>query len=358
MIVRAVADRQAVEVAAGVLGELALRDEPLAPLTTYRVGGSAALFVAASEVSHLVTVARARAASGLPVLVVGRGSNLLVADAGFGGIAVTTAGFADRIELDAELDLETSTETNTQTNTETNGASGGDRFVTAGSGVSLPVLARRTAAAGLTGFEWAVGVPGSVGGAVRMNAGGHGSDMAASLVDVELVDLDDGCGEQACGDRAWGADTPGPVRTVAAADLDLGYRSSSLSDAQVVVSARLRLARGDRERSEREIADIVRWRREHQPGGQNCGSVFANPVPGEVTAGGLIDGLGLRGLTVGGAQVSNKHANFIQAEPGALAADVHDLIELVRQRVAAATGHVMRSEVRMVGFEPDGGRRP
>ncbi|CAN5548901.1 UDP-N-acetylmuramate dehydrogenase [soil metagenome] len=309
------------ELAADVLGHLARRDEPLAPLTTYRVGGRAALFVAARTVDDLVAVSRARRLSGLPVLVIGRGSNLLVADTGFTGIAVSTAGLEDRIDL-AGADR---------------GADGGDEvIVTASSGISLPVLARRTVAVSLTGFEWAVGVPGSVGGGVRMNAGGHGSDMAACLVDVDLVDLDD--------------PDAGLVRRPTS-ELGLRFRSSGLTDTQVVVRARLTLRLGDRTASEREIAEIVRWRREHQPGGQNCGSVFVNPVPGEVTAGALIDGLSLRGFTIGGAKVSEKHANFVVAEPGATASDVHAVIEQVRERVARDTGFALRSEVRLVGFD-------
>jgi UDP-N-acetylmuramate dehydrogenase len=309
-----------VEQAAQVLGDRAVRDHPLAPLTTYRVGGAAALFVEASSVDDLALVAQARAASGLPVLVVGRGSNLLVADAGFVGIAVSVVGFADDISIGAP-------------------AASGAVVVEAGGGVPLPVLARRTAAAGVTGFEWAVGVPGSVGGGVKMNAGGHGSDMAASLVDVSLVDL-----------AAPAEDPADALRCVEAPELGLGFRSSNLTDDHVVVSARLRLAVGDRQRSEREISEIVRWRREHQPGGQNCGSVFVNPVPGEVAAGALIDSLDLRGTRIGTAWVSEKHANFIQADDGGSADDVAALMELVRARVADQTGHLLRSEVKMVGF--------
>jgi UDP-N-acetylmuramate dehydrogenase len=199
------------------------------------------------------------------------------------------------------------------------------------------VLARRTAAASVTGFEWAVGVPGSIGGAVRMNAGGHGSDIAASLIDVDVFDL--------------AAPAAGAVRPVEAQALGLRFRGSDLTDDDIVVTARLALRSGDREASEREIADIVRWRRENQPGGQNCGSVFVNPVPGEVTAGQLIDALGLRGLRIGTAWVSEKHANFIQAADGGSASDVRAVIETVRERVAAATGYVLRSEVRLVGFD-------
>jgi UDP-N-acetylmuramate dehydrogenase len=309
--VSAATDLDAVAAAARVLGPRATRDEPLAPLTTYRVGGAAALFVRARSIDDLVAVATARRTSGLPVLVVGKGSNLLVADTGFPGIAVSVAELAGEIEV---LD---------------------GPEVLAGGGVPLPVLARRTAALGLRGLEWAVGVPGTVGGAVRMNAGGHGSDIAECLLAATVFDLDD------VGSRS---------REVAPQDLGLRFRGSDLGDHQVVLAARLRVERGDRAAAEAAITEIVRWRREHQPGGQNCGSVFVNPVPGEVSAGSLIDGLGLRGHRVGTAWVSEKHANFVQASDAGNAADVRALIEDVRQRVAAATGFLLRSEVRLVGF--------
>ncbi len=300
------------------LGARLERDVPLAPLTTYRVGGGAALFVEVESVDDLAAIAAARTATKVPLLVIGRGSNMLVADGGFDGVVVSLSRLASGIEFDLERSQ-----------------------VVAGGAVALPVLARRTAAASLTGFEWAVGVPGSVGGAVRMNAGGHGSDIAASLVDIEVFDVD--------------PPDVGPFSTstvtVPAADIGLRFRASSLPASSIVVSARLQLQFGNRESSEREISEIVRWRRANQPGGQNCGSVFVNPVPGEVTAGGLIDAVGLRGLTVGTASVSQKHANFIQSSDGGTAADVRAAIELVRQRVGEATGYWLRSEVRLVGFD-------
>ena len=301
------------------LGDQVRSDVALAPMTTYRVGGPAALFVDVASVDELVAIAEVRAATGLPVLVVGRGSNMLVADEGFAGLAISVAGFASHIVLPQATDAN----------------DGSPVLVSAGGGVSLPVLARRTAAAGITGFEWAVGVPGSIGGAVRMNAGGHGSDMAACLVDVDVVDLADG----------------GTRHTLPVDAIGLRFRASSLAPAHVVVSARLQLAVGDRGTAEAEIAEVVRWRREHQPGGQNCGSVFVNPVPGEVAAGALIDGLGLRGFRIGTAFVSEKHANFIQADDGGRAVDVRAVIEAVRTRVADATGYRLRSEVRLVGFD-------
>jgi UDP-N-acetylmuramate dehydrogenase len=306
---------EAVRVLRERLGDRVQPDVPLAPLTTYRVGGAAAGFVDVTSIDDLVAVSEVRAATGVPVLVVGRGSNMLVADGGFAGIALSIAGFAGHIALPGEPD---------------------DHIVTAGGGVALPVLARRTAAASLTGFEWAVGVPGSVGGAVRMNAGGHGSDMATSVLDVQVFDMD----------------RPGDgLVTIPQTALGLRFRASDLAPSQIVCEARLQLGAGDRATAESEIAEIVRWRREHQPGGQNCGSVFVNPVPGEVTAGGLIDGLGLRGFSIGTACVSEKHANFIQAATAGTAADVRAVIEHVRSEVARRTGYRLRSEVRLVGFD-------
>jgi UDP-N-acetylmuramate dehydrogenase len=250
------------------------------------------------------------------VLVVGRGSNLLVSDAGFRGLAITLgASFADIHP----------------------GAGG----VAAGAAVSLPVLARRTAALGLRGLEWAVGVPGSVGGAVRMNAGGHGSDIRARLVRAWLFDLGAEVGDAAT--------EGGGGYEVAAAGLDLGYRRSGLGPLQVVVAAEFALLPGDRVEAEAEVAAVVRWRREHQPGGSNAGSVFANPV-GD-SAGRLIDAAGLRGHRRGSAFVSPKHANFVQVDSGGSADDVRALIEEVRAMVHQRSGVVLELENRLVGFD-------
>ena len=293
------------------LGDAVQCNVALGPMTTYRVGGPAAIFVRVTDRRQLTAVADAAHASGLPVLVVGRGSNLLVADAGFGGLAIGL------VDLDATIDIDQVT-----------------AVVTASAGVALPVLARKTAAAGLTGFEWAVGVPGSIGGAVRMNAGGHGSDMAASLVAATVFDLDDGA-----------------ERTLAVDELGLGFRSSSLAPQQVVLDATLQLEHGEVDESVRLIGDIVSWRRANQPGGQNAGSVFVNPVPGEVSAGALIDAAGLRGHRLGTATVSDKHANFIQADDGGRADDVLALMTEVRASVEATSGYRLRSEIRLVGFD-------
>jgi UDP-N-acetylmuramate dehydrogenase len=290
-----------------MLGDRVVRHAPLGPLTTYRVGGAAALLLAAAELPDLRAAAAAVAETGVAVLIVGKGSNLLVADAGFDGLAVTLGEGMATIEIDRSR-------------------------VRAGGGASLPVVARRTAKAGLRGFEWAVGVPGSIGGGVRMNAGGHGSDMAATLVTIRVVDL-----------------LTGEDGEVAAADLDLGYRYSAIEPHQVVVHADLDLIPGDAAAAEIEIAEIVAWRRANQPGGQNAGSVFTNP-PGD-SAGRLIDVAGCKGLRVGSAEVSVKHANFIQVDEGGSADDVVALMAAVRQRVVDATGVELVAETRLIGYD-------
>ena len=170
-----------------------------------------------------------------------------------------------------------------------------------------------------------------------MNAGGHGSDMAAALVDVEVVDLTTGRHERRTADA-----------------LGLRFRGSDLTDREIVVSARLALRVGDPEESRRELEEIVKWRREHQPGGQNAGSVFVNPIPGELAAGELIDRAGLRGVRIGSAEVSTKHANFIQADDGGRADDVRALIDHVRHEVHRRFGIELRSEIRLVGFDERG----
>jgi UDP-N-acetylmuramate dehydrogenase len=312
------ADPAAVDAAAEALGERALPGEALGPLTTYRVGGAAAVAVRILDDDDLAAASRARQASGLPVLVVGRGSNLLVADAGFAGIAVI-------LDPDAYGEVTVS------------GTS-----VTASAAVPLPALARRTAEAGLTGLEWAVGVPGSVGGGVRMNAGGHGSDIAHHLRYARVADL------------LHRPEAP-LVSVRRAPTLDYGYRQSSIASTDVVLDATFDLEPGDADTSRQQIREIVRWRREHQPGGQNAGSVFTNPAgaPPANSAGWLIDETGLKGFRLRSATVSAKHANFIQSGPGGSADDVAALITLVRNRVAEHFGVVLHTEVRLIGFPQD-----
>jgi UDP-N-acetylmuramate dehydrogenase len=288
-------------------------DAPFGERTTYRVGGRAEVMVVVGDPDALPALAAAVAADGLPVMTLGRGSNTLVADAGFPGVVVVLGAFADRIDVPVV---------------------GEEPIVRAGASVMLPVLARRLVPVGLRGLEWAVGVPGSVGGAVRMNAGGHGSDMASSLRSADIADLATGSVSR------WSPD-----------EIGLSFRGSSLDDGKIVLGAALELEWGEAGSGSETLESIVTWRRRNQPGGQNCGSVFVNPVPGEVAAGSLIDSLGLRGFRIGSAEVSPKHANFIQADPGGSADDVMAVMRHVHERVLAETGYDLRSEVRLVGFD-------
>ena len=297
---------------ASLLGDRVTDNEPLAPYTTYRVGGVATLFMRVLTVEDLYSLSRALSKVKVPVVVIGRGSNMLVSDRGFRGVAVTLGPFAELINLPTV---------------------GQPPILIAGAMAPLPVLARQSVHHGLTGLEWAVGVPGSIGGAVRMNAGGHGADMIASLLSVRMFHLERGI-----------------EANVSAADLGLRFRGSDLTDNHVVLSATLRLSWGDTIVGQARLSEIVKWRRENQPGGQNAGSVFVNPVAGVKSAGELIDELGLRGYRVRSACVSEKHANFIQSDEGGSADDVVELMTFVRARVNEAHGIELRSEIRLVGF--------
>ncbi len=292
-----------------VLGaEFVQRDAPLGERSTYRVGGRAALLVELTHPERGIALSQAvrRVAPEVPLAVVGNGSNLLVADAGFEGLVVVLGARLARVEVE------------------------GSR-VRAGGAALLPVVARRTVAAGLRGFEWAVGVPGSIGGAVRMNAGGHGSDMATVLDRVRVLDVRGG-------EDGW----------VHAASLGLSYRHSTLRASQVVLEAELVLEPGDVATGEALLGDIVRWRRANQPGGPNAGSVFTNP-PGD-SAGRLIEAAGAKGLRHGSAEISTKHANFIQADPGGRADDVLALMQEVQALVKGTFGVTLTPETQLLGY--------
>jgi UDP-N-acetylmuramate dehydrogenase len=243
----------------------------------------------------------------VPVAVLGRGSNLVVSSRGFAGLVVRPSGsFASW-------------------------AIGEDGTVAAGAAVPLPLLARRTAEAGRGGLEFYAGIPGSVGGAVCMNAGCHGSDTAEWLIVARVADVATGV----IGER-----TP--------ADLEMSYRHSAIGPREVVLGAVFRTVVRPRAEAEGRIREVTRWRREHQPGGTlNAGSVFKNP-PGD-SAGRIIDSLGLKGHRIGGAAVSERHANFFEADRDASPEDVRRLVTEVRARVRDATGIVLEPEIRFLG---------
>ncbi|MGD0054945.1 MAG: UDP-N-acetylmuramate dehydrogenase [Acidimicrobiales bacterium] len=287
----------------------AVEHAPFGARTTYRVGGTVRALVTLSTKRDLEELGPLIAECGLEPYVLGNGSNLLVADAEQDVLGVHLDGeFAQLTWRDEH----------------------GRVLVLAGAGLDLPVAARRLASEGVVGFEWAVGVPGSFGGAAVMNAGGHGSDMAASVRQV----------------ATW---RDGATRTWSVSDLDFAYRSSALGEGDVVTEVTLELARGDAEAARREISEIVRWRREHQPGGANGGSVFKNPVGDH--AGRLIEEAGAKGLRHGSAVVSDKHANFILVDAHGRADDVFALMGEVRRRVQEHSGVRLESEHRLLGFK-------
>ena len=313
------------QLATELFGKRAHTDVSLAQFTTYRVGGNAALHVHVESIDDLGAISAVLAQVDLPLLVIGRGSNMLIADTGFQGLAITFGSFLEYIDLPDRSDG--------------GGDQDGDLAVEPialfGGSVPLPVAARQSVHRGLTGFEWGVGVPGTIGGAVRMNAGGHGSDMASSLVSARIFHL-----------------LRGVEAHVDAVDLGLRFRGSAIADHHVVLSATLNLGWAtDTQAAENQLSEIVKWRRENQPGGQNAGSVFVNPVPGQVSAGALIDQIGMRGFRIGTAHVSEKHANFIQSEEGGLASDVVQVMAEIRRRVKESTGFDLRSEIRLAGFD-------
>ena len=290
---------------------------PFGARTTLRVGGEALEVVEVDSLTDLEAVCSSLGAE-TPVYVLGNGSNTLVADAGFAGVVLHLG------QSFGEIIVEGTT-------------------VRVGGAAGLPVIARRSVEAGLRGFEWAVGVPGTLGGAVAMNAGGHGSDLAAAVVEVTTMNL-----------------RSGEQTTRGAGEMEFAYRRSALRSDEVVLSALLQLEPGDPEAGRERLREIVRWRREHQPGGANCGSVFRNP-PGD-SAGRLVEAAGLRGHRHGSAEVSKKHANFIQAAEGGSADDVLALMLEVVEAVEKGSGVVLHSEVRLVGVSDEiaqrlGGRR-
>jgi UDP-N-acetylmuramate dehydrogenase len=287
---------------------------PLARLTTYRLGGPAAVYVEPAHAHDLVALGRVlRDAQNegihVPVLALGRGSNVVVSDDGWEGVVI-------RLPPGAFSWIEEFEE---------------GPGCAAGASTSLPLLANWSARRALSGLEFLIAIPGSVGGAVRMNAGAHGRDVAECLVSVHVFDLDELTLE---------------VRPASA--LKLSYRYSNLTERDLVVEARFRLEPSDAAIVRNRIDSYRRHRAETQPGAQqNAGSVFKNP-PGD-HAGRLVEAAGLKGFRVRGASVSDVHANFFVADDTARAQDVRDLVDVVRARVFERFGVELVPEIRFVG---------
>lgn len=285
---------------------------PLAPLTTYKVGGPARWFCEPTDLEELRSVLEL-VPTGATVVVLGRGSNVLISDAGIDGLVIRLGGAFGAIDATME------------------------NRVVAGAACALPKLARVAQSAGRTGLEFYVGIPGSVGGAVRMNAGGHGSDTASVLVEAVVVDLG-----------------TGSVTLRSPEELGLSYRHSDLTDSEIVVQATFETADGDPSEIAEMLLQITRWRKENQPGGTlNAGSVFKNPQA--ESAGAIIDRCGLKGVAIGPVQVSPVHANFLVAAPEATANDIHDAVIEIRSTVLELTGIRLEPEIRFLGAFASGG---
>jgi len=288
---------------------------PLREFTTWRVGGPAEWFAEPANAAQLVECARWARERGLALRVIGAGSNLLIADRGLPGLTLCIRRLqGSRVD----------------------GESG---VVEAEAGEPIPTLARTAARAGLHGLVWAVGIPGTVGGAAVMNAGAQGGCTAEWLDSVLVFDPGD----------------PAEPFRIGATDLDFDYRHSRLQrDPLLVLSARFLLEPGhDPAAVTARTSANLNSRTSTQPYQQpSCGSVFRNPEPEK--AGRLVESLGLKGTRIGGAEVSPLHANFIVNTGDATAADIDALIRLVQGRVRESTGIDLHPEVKRLGFAPDG----
>ncbi len=295
------------------IGVKTSRDEPLARFTTMRVGGPADLFATAHNAHELRALVRFARTRDLPHLILGRGSDLVIADAGVRGLVIQVRAEGSRTD--------------------------GERY-TAEAGVQMARAATETQRAGLTGLEFGLAIPGTVGGAVWANAGAHDADVSDVLESARVLATD------------------GTETIIFAADLGFGYRESRFKGSgappvpgapgEVVIDATFHLAGADPELIKTRLDDIRHWRQAHQPLGlPSAGSVFRNP-PGE-SAGRLIEAAGLKGTRIGGAVVSEKHANFIVNDQKGTATDVRRLAERVRSEILARDGIELDFEIEFAG---------
>lgn len=284
-------------------------DEPMSRHTTYRIGGPARAFAEVNSIAALGAVLKACADEGLAWCVAGKGSNLLVADEGYDGVVVALAGEFRDWRFDEE-----------------------GSCVVVGAGTMLSRLVQEAFHRGYSGLEFAVGTPGTVGGALVQNAGTRKDWIGSRVVSVTVYRADEGLVRYAASDLSW------------------DYRRSSFRGDEVIVECELKLERAFSGNIHERMSALLSRRKESQPLDRpSCGSVFLNPEGQSV--GELIEGAGLKGARVGGAEVSDKHANFIVNVDHATAADVVGLIGLVRDEVRRRYGIELETEVKFLGFE-------
>ncbi len=293
---------------AGCTAKPLLVQEPMSRHTSFRIGGPADLLARPQSEQELAMLLAKAAANAVPVTLVGNGSNLLVRDKGIRGLVIKLGNMLNDIVIN-------------------------DNSITFGSGVSLAMASRRAAELALSGLEFAVGIPGSIGGAVYMNAGAYDGEMSKVVTSVRVMDA------------------AGQVEALPASALDFAYRRSALQGSgRIVTAVTVELTPGDKQAIADKMADFSNRRITKQPLElPSAGSMFKRP-PGYF-AGTLIDQTGLKGYTVGGAQVSSKHAGFVVNVGGATCADVLQLIADVQDKVFAAHGVHLEPEVLVLGEE-------
>ena len=294
------------DIFAGCTQRPLLPAEPMTKHTSFHIGGPAELMAQPQSEAELQSLLLKAAEAAVPVTLVGNGSNLLVRDKGIRGLVIKLGSMLREIKVSGNV-------------------------LTFGSGVSLAQASKKAAELGLSGMEFAVGIPGSIGGAVYMNAGAYDGEMSKVVKSVRVMDA------------------AGEVSELSAGELDFGYRHSALQgSSKIVTSVTVELAAGDKQAIAEKMADFSNRRITKQPLElPSAGSMFKRP-PGYF-AGTLIDQTGLKGYTVGGAQVSTKHAGFVVNIGGATAADVLKLISDVQEKVFAAHGVHLEPEVLVLG---------
>ena len=281
-----------------------LEHEPLARYTTWRLGGPARYLVLPADADDVVKALELAQERGLPWIVLGLGSNVLVKDGGFPGVVVRMGKGLDRFEMKGATAI-------------------------VGAGMPTPILARRTAEAGFAGVERFIGIPGTLGGGIYMNAGCHGAEFAEVVTEVTVMDA------------------KGKVKQLSRKQISFKYRASNIEG--IVLEAKLGLAEEPPAKLKELQGKLFRWRKAGTPFDQPCcGSTFTNPG-GAKSAGMLIDECGLKGLTVGGIQVSTLHANYFVNTGTGTASDALKLIEQVRKTVAKKTGVELELECKVIG---------
>ena len=291
-------------------GEIRL-DEPLSKHTSYRIGGPARAYVLVNSPAALSAALTACKADECPWVVVGKGSNLLVSDAGFKGAVIVLAGEFRNWKFDEE-----------------------NARVVVGAGTTLSRLVQEVFHRGYSGMEFAVGTPGSVGGAVRMNAGTKDDWIGSRVVSVTTFAPDQG------------------LKRYAPSDIEWAYRSTSFAPDEIIVEVELQLTPALSGNIHDKMRTLLERRKASQPlEYPSCGSVFKNPE--DASAGALIDEVGLKGSMCGGAQISEKHANFIVNKNKACASDVLALIKRAQEKVKEHYGIELQPEVKFLGFEEE-----